>query len=121
MDAGVDAFNTMDTHEGIYHKGMLGGDSYVSRNAMSFGTVQPRLTDDEIANAVTLDRMAHYVQTGEPFYSLAEASQDRYLDLLIAEAAATGKEVSTTQQVWASSIGDGEVERGRKGSMLSKL
>ena len=121
MDAGVDAFSTMDTHEGIYHKGIIGGETYVSRNAMSLGTVQPRLTDDEIANAVTLDRMAHYVRTGESFYSLAEASQDRYLDLLIAEAAQTGKEVLATPQVWAEAMLDGELQRSYKGSLLSKL
>lgn len=121
MDAGVDAFSTMDTHEGIYHKGILGGESYLSRNTLSLGTAQPRLTDDEIANAVTLDRMARYVQTGEDFYSLAEASQDRYLDLLIAEAALTGEEIVAVPQIWASAMGDGEVERSYKSSLLSKL
>jgi hypothetical protein len=121
MDAGVDAFSTMDTHEGVYHKGIIGGTEYLSRNALSLGTAMPRLTDDELANAVTLAKMAEYVKTGEDFYSLAEASQDRYLDLLIAEAAKTGGVMEATPQVWAAAMGDGEAERSRKSAMLSKL
>ena len=45
-----------------------------------------RLSDDEIAIATCLERMAHYVETGESFYSLSEASQDHYLSTMIAEA-----------------------------------
>jgi hypothetical protein len=44
--------------------------------------------------------MAHYVETGESFYSLSEASQDHYLSMMIAEAAETGKELKSWSQVW---------------------
>ena len=40
-----------------------------------FRCYQNRLSDDEIAIATWLERMAHYVETGESFYSLSEASQ----------------------------------------------
>ncbi len=48
------------------------------------------LTDDEIAVASCLFRMADYVETGREFYSLAEASQDHYLFLKMQEAIETG-------------------------------
>eukprot|EP01051_Picozoa_sp_SAG22_P018539 SAG22_NODE_3148_length_1903_cov_1.786713_4_plen_169_part_00 len=52
--------------------------------------------------------------------SLAEACQDRYLDLLIAEASATpGAEVVSVPQVWSSAIGDGNEGRRAKSAMLS--
>ena len=36
-----------------------------------------RLTDDEIANAISLIKMAEYARGGPEFYSVAQASQDR--------------------------------------------
>jgi K+-sensing histidine kinase KdpD len=49
-----------------------------------------RLNDDELAVAEVMHRMAVFVQTGEPFYSLAEASHDHYLGMLVDEAAESG-------------------------------
>ncbi len=38
-----------------------------------------RLNDDELAVASCMQKMGHYVETGEAFYSLQEALQDAYL------------------------------------------
>ena len=46
------------------HKGMIGEGEYISRNSLGLGTAMPRLTDDELANALTLDRMASYAKGG---------------------------------------------------------
>jgi predicted dehydrogenase len=59
-----------------------------------------RLNDDEIAVAETMHGMARFVATGESFYSLAEASHDHYLGLLIDEAAATGETVRSEPVPW---------------------
>jgi predicted dehydrogenase len=82
--------------EGHHHKGYLAGGKFWYRNSFAPG----RLMDDEIAIATSLQSMARYLETGEPFYGLAEASQDHYLALSIAEAAKTGKTVEATRQVW---------------------
>jgi len=59
-----------------------------------------RLNDDEIAVAEAMHRMAVFVRTGEDFYSLAEASHDHYLGLLIDEAAASGETVRSEPMPW---------------------
>ena len=59
-----------------------------------------RLNDDEIAVAEVMHRMAVFVQTGVPFYPLAEASHDHYLGLLIDEAATTGETVRSEPMPW---------------------
>ena len=43
---------------------MIGEGEYISRNSLGLGTAMPRLTDDELANALTLDRMASYAKGG---------------------------------------------------------
>ena len=92
---------------GQYHQGYLGGSTWLYRNPFTAPRGAPaeaRLTDDEIANAVLLRKMAAYARGGDPFYSVADASQDRYLDLLIAEAADTGTTVTATPMPWAGHV-----------------
>lgn len=83
--------------EGYYLKGILAGEEWVYRNPF----VPGRLTDDEIAVATCLEKMAAYAAGGPGFYSLAEASQDHYLSLLIDQAAQSGEAVVATRQPWA--------------------
>ena len=45
-------------------------------------------------------KMHEYVQGGPEFYSVAEAAQDRYLDLLVSEAASTGQPIMPESQPW---------------------
>lgn len=60
-----------------------------------------RLSDDEIAVAEVMHRMAIFVRTGEQFYGLADASHDHYVALLIEEAAATGRTMHSASQPWS--------------------
>jgi len=60
-----------------------------------------RLADDEIAVAHCLEKMCHYVQTNESFYSFAEAAQDTYLALLIDESINSGEKIISQTQPWA--------------------
>ncbi|WP_028552864.1 Gfo/Idh/MocA family protein [Paenibacillus sp. UNC451MF] len=83
--------------EGYYHKGILAGEQWVYQNPLA----PARLTDDEIAVATCLLRMDEYVRTGKPFYSLADASQDHYLNLLIQQAATGGETVTSVLQPWS--------------------
>ena len=92
VDAGLDG-----NLEGYYHKGILAGDEWVYRNPF----VPARLTDDEIAVATCLDKMATYAAGGPDFYSLADASQDHYLSLMIDKAVKTGEVIITEPQPWA--------------------
>ena len=82
--------------EGLYLKGYLLEDRWVYRNPF----VLARLTDDEIAVATSLDKMADHLEGGAPPYPLAEACQDHYLSLLVARAE-TGEEVRSETQPWA--------------------
>jgi predicted dehydrogenase len=84
--------------EGYYHKGFLAGDEWIYQNPF----VPARLSDDEVAVATCLEKMAEYVAGGPEFYGLAEASQDHYLALLIDEAARTGRTITTSNQPWAN-------------------
>ena len=84
--------------EGYFHKGILAGSEWVYSSPFAPG----RLTDEEIAVATCLAKMAEYARGGPEFYGLAEAAQDRYLDILIAQAAETGRPVAATLQPWAS-------------------
>jgi hypothetical protein len=83
--------------EGFYLKGIHLGEEEVYRNPFIPG----RLSDDEIAIATCLNKMGNYVQGGPAFYSLAEASQDFYLGLLVRESARSGRPVRAVKQVWA--------------------
>lgn len=83
--------------EGYNHRGYTLGGEYVYRNPYTPG----RLADDEIAIAAAIEGTARYAEGGPDFYSLADAAQDRYLDICIEEALRTGKPVETTSQAWA--------------------
>ena len=83
--------------EGHYLKGIQVGEEWIYRNPLAPG----RLSDDEIAIGDCLLRMADYARGGPGFYSLAEACQDRYLDILIHEAVASGRTVVAERQAWA--------------------
>jgi hypothetical protein len=82
--------------EGYYLKGILAGSEWAYVNPF----VPGRLTDDEIAIATCLDRMAAYAQGGPDFYSLPEACQDNYLSLMMANAVRSGEKVKTEPQAW---------------------
>jgi len=86
-------------HEGHHLKGIQFLDSWIWKNPVS----PARLNDEEIAVAQCLLAMHRYVETGESFYSLAEASQDQYLALSCQEAIRRGTTVRTAAQVWQPS------------------
>lgn len=83
--------------EGHYLRGIQAGESWVYRNPVA----PARLFDDEIAIADCLLKMAEHVATGQDFYPLAEACQDRYLDLAVEEAVREKRTVRTETQSWA--------------------
>lgn len=59
-----------------------------------------RLSDDEIAVAETMHLMGEFMLTGEGFSSLADASHDRYLAILIERAVTSGAPVFSERQGW---------------------
>jgi hypothetical protein len=83
--------------EGHYLRGIQAGESWLYRNPVA----SARLFDDEIAIADCLLRMGDYVGTGQDFYPLAEACQDRYLDLMVDQAVRENRPVRTATQSWA--------------------
>ncbi|WP_339159226.1 Gfo/Idh/MocA family oxidoreductase [Paenibacillus sp. FSL W8-0186] len=87
----------LENQEGYFLQGILCGDQWLYDNPFA----PARLYDDEIAIARCLQRMAEYVRGGLEFYSLAEASQDHYLGMLIEKAILTGETVASTRQRWA--------------------
>ena len=82
---------------GHHLQGIQAGEEWIYRNPVA----PARLFDDEIAMADCLLRMAAYAAGGESFYSLAEACQDRYLDLAMQESLRENKPITTTTQSWA--------------------
>jgi predicted dehydrogenase len=83
--------------EGHYLKGIQAGEQWVYRNPVA----PAALFDDEIAVADCLLKMAEYAAGGTPYYPLAEACQDRYLDIALHEALREKSPVVTTTQPWA--------------------
>jgi hypothetical protein len=83
--------------EGHYLKGIEAGGRWLYRNPF----VPARLSDEEIAIAAALEKMGAYVDGGPAVYSLAEACQDRYLDMMIAQAVEGGQPVTSETQPWA--------------------
>lgn len=84
--------------EGQFLRGLIAGDEWVYLNEFAPG----RMSDDEIAIATCLARMAEHVDGGPSMYSLAEASQDHYLALMVKRAVETGQTVRTQPQVWVT-------------------
>jgi predicted dehydrogenase len=82
--------------EGHHLKGIVVGEEWIYENPLAPGD----LSDDEIAIGTCLIGMADHVEGGEPVYSLREACQDRYLDILMHEAAKTGETVRSERQGW---------------------
>ncbi len=83
--------------EGYYLKGITAGENWLYKNPF----IPARLSDDEIAVASCLQKMADYLKTGENFYSLAEASQDQYFALLMEEAFQKRKKIKSKKQIWS--------------------
>jgi hypothetical protein len=84
--------------EGNYLKGIQASETWAYRNPLA----PAALSDEEIAIGTCLLRMGDYARGGEPFYGVAEAAQDRYLDLLMERALASGEAVRSEPQVWQS-------------------
>lgn len=82
--------------EGYFLQGIMAGDQWVYHNPFLYA----RLSDDEIAIAVCLSKMAEYAAGAPSSYGLPEASQDHYLALMIKQAIATGETVTTELQPW---------------------
>jgi len=89
----------LENAEGYFFKGILCGDRWLYENPFA----PARLYDDEIAIASCLQKMAEYTFGGPEFYSLAEASQDHYLGMLIEQAIRTGETVASARMPWAES------------------
>lgn len=86
--------------EGYYHRGITANNEWVYVNPFVLG----RLSDDEIAIATSLARMADYVQGGPACYGLEEAMQDHYLSIMMQAAIESGEALTTTTQPWAYGI-----------------
>lgn len=82
--------------EGLYLEGITAGTEWIYRNPF----VPARLTDDEIAVATCLAGMPAAIGGGPDVCSLADAAQDRYLDILVGEALASGRPVRSQRHVW---------------------
>ena len=83
--------------EGHHLKGVQAGEDWVYTNPLA----PAWLPDEEIATGTCLLNMADYAKGGAAFYPLAEACQDRYLDIKIWEAVDSGQPVTTETQIWA--------------------
>ena len=72
------------------------GDSRVYENPFR----ESSLSDEEIAIASCLENMAAYTAGSDGFYSLAEACQDRYLDILCWQSVEQERAVNAEIQAW---------------------
>ena len=86
-----------DDLRALHHEGITLGDEWIYRNSFAPG----RLSDDEIAVATCLQKMSETVEGGPEFYSLAEASQDHYLSILMNQAVESGEPVQSQSQIWS--------------------
>ncbi|MCA9983917.1 MAG: Gfo/Idh/MocA family oxidoreductase [Anaerolineales bacterium] len=87
--------------EGFSLRGIQLGDKWVYENPF----FPARLADDEIAVAGCLTGMARYLATGEDFYSLAEAAQDHYLNIIAYQALAENRPLHAPTMPWAEEAG----------------
>lgn len=86
--------------EGHYLKGILAGEEWVYQNPF----IPAKLSDEEIAIAACLQKMNIYCHGGPDFYSLAEASQDQYLALMINQSIQRGEKIIPSTQPWGFGI-----------------
>jgi hypothetical protein len=84
--------------EGYYLKGILAGEEWVYRNPFAGA----RLSDEEIAVATVLGKLAEYAKGGASFYGLPAASQDTFLALMMDKAVETGEKVLAKPQIWVT-------------------
>jgi predicted dehydrogenase len=82
--------------EGNYLKGYTIGEDWIYRNPLVPGS----LADDDLAVGHCMLKMAEFAEGGPEFYSLAEACQDRYLDIVMEQAQESGEAVETKTQLW---------------------
>lgn len=83
--------------EGNFLKGYQADAQWVYHNPLAPG----ELSDDEIAVGTCLLKMAECVRGGAPFYPLAEACQDHYLNLCIQQAQKEGRALVVETPPWA--------------------
>ncbi len=83
---------------GLYLEGIQLGDEWLYTNPF----IPARLTDEELAIASCLEKMADYVETGRDFYSLAQGSQDQYLSLMMDQALHEQKTLRTELMEWSA-------------------
>jgi predicted dehydrogenase len=93
VTAGFQRIDTGGVLEGIQADG-----EWVYRNPLA----PAPLDDEDVAVGDCLLKMADYADGGEAFYPLAEACQDRYLDIMIWKSIESGQPVKTETQVWSS-------------------
>ncbi len=86
-----------DLLTGVALRGIQAGEEWVYRNPFA----PAAFTDDEIAVAACLVGMQGYVDTGKPFYPLAEGSQDHYLYLKSMVAAKQDGPVEAPSPPWS--------------------
>jgi len=87
--------------EGNYLKGITVGDKWLYTNPF----IPAALSDEEVAIATTLARMGAYARgEGKGPYPLAEACQDRYLDIMLEQALRSGETVATETQPWSIKV-----------------
>ena len=84
--------------EGHHHRAITAGGEILYENPFP----GPGWSDDEIAVATCLAKMQRYLETGEEFYSVADACHDRYLDILVGESIRLGEPVQAEPQPWTS-------------------
>ena len=89
--------HNVGNHEGHVLRGLIAGDEWLYTNPFE----PARLSDDELAIADLLTRMAARAGGGPSVYDFAEAAQDHYLQLLIQQSAREERSVRSTPQPWS--------------------